>query len=107
MQECVEFLHVGLIIFDLSFNIQLLNKENNMDWFTYIVVFVGCFVITSGCHIHMLNKMDEYIDKHFEYGSKGRKDFESLGTSNFVTLLVLFLLTLVLTAFTLTYMKTM
>ena len=78
-----------------------------MDWFTYIVVFIGCFVITSGLHILMMNKMDEYIDKHFVRGSKGRKDFESLATINGITFLVLFLLTLFLTAFTLIYMKTM
>ena len=78
-----------------------------MDWFTYIVVFVGCFVITSGCHILMMNKMDEYIDKHFEYGSNGRKDFESLGTMNGITFLILFVLTLGLTAFIMLRMQTM
>ena len=70
-----------------------------MDWFTYIVVFTGCFVITSGCHILMMNKIDEYVDKHFEYGSKGRKDFENLATLNGITFLILFVLTLGFTAF--------
>ena len=78
-----------------------------MDWFTYIVVFVGCFVMTSGLHILMMNKMDEYIDKHFEYGSKGRKDFENLATMNGITFLILFVLTLGLTAFILFYIQTM
>ena len=78
-----------------------------MDWFTYIVVFIGCFVITSGCHILMMNKMDECIDKHFEYGSKGRKDFESLTTINGFTFLILFIFTLGLTAFIMLRIQTM
>ena len=78
-----------------------------MDWFTYIVVFIGCFVITSGCHILMMNKMDEYIDKYFEYGSKGRKDFESLVTLNGITFLILFVLTLGFTAFIMLRIQTM
>ena len=78
-----------------------------MDWFTYIVVFVGCFVITSGLHILMMNKMDEYIDKYFEYGSEERKDFGSLETFNLFTLLVLFLLTLTLSAFIMLRIQTM
>ena len=78
-----------------------------MDWFTYIVVFIGCFVITSGCHIHKMNKMDEYIDKHFEQGSKRRKDFESLATLNGITLLILFVLTLGFTAFIMLHIQTM
>ena len=78
-----------------------------MHWFTYIVVFIGCFVITSGCHILMMNKMDEYIDEHFEYGSKGRKDFESLGTLNGITFLILFILTLGFTGFTMLHIQTM
>lgn len=75
-----------------------------MDWFTHIVVFVGCFVMTSGLHILMMNKMDEYIDKHFE---KGCKDFESLATLNGITFLILFVLTLGLTAFIMLYIQTM
>ena len=78
-----------------------------MDWFTYIVVFIGCFVMTSGLHILMMNKMDEYIDKHFEHGSKGSKDFESLGTINVITFLILFILTLGLTAFIMFRIQTM
>ena len=78
-----------------------------MDWFTCIVVFIGCFVITSGCHILMMNKMDEHIDKHFEKGSKGRKDFENLGTLNGITFLILFVLTLGLTAFIMLRIQTM
>lgn len=78
-----------------------------MDWFTYIVVFIGCFVITSGCHILMMNKMDEYIDEHFEHGSKGRKDFESLATLNGITFLILFVLTLGLTGFIMLHIQTM
>ena len=78
-----------------------------MNLFTCIVVFIGCFVITSGCHIHMMNKMDEYIDKHFEQGSKRRKDFESLGTINGITFLILFVLTLGLTGFIMLRIQTM
>ena len=78
-----------------------------MDWFTYIVVFIGCFVITSGCHILMMNKMEEYVDEHFEYGSKGRKDFENLATLNGITFLILFVLTLGFTAFIMLYIQTM
>ena len=78
-----------------------------MDWFTCIVVFIGCFVITSGLHIHMMNKLDEYVDEHFEYGSKGRKDFESLATLNGITFLILFVLTLGLTAFIMLRIQTM
>ena len=78
-----------------------------MHWFTYIVVFIGCFVITSGCHILMMNKMDEYIDEHFEYGSKGRKDFENLATLNGITFLILFILTLGFTGFTMLHIQTM
>lgn len=78
-----------------------------MDWFTYIVVFVGCFVMTSGLHILMMNKMDEYIDKHFVRGSKERKDFENLATLNGITFLILFILTLGLTAFIMLRMQTM
>ena len=78
-----------------------------MDWFTCIVVFIGCFVMTSGLHILMMNKMDEYIDKHFEHGSKGRKDFESLATLNGITFLILFVLTLCLTAFIMLRIQTM
>ena len=78
-----------------------------MDWFTCIVVFIGCFVMTSGLHILMMNKMDEYIDKHFEHGSKGRKDFESLATLNGITFLILFVLTLCLTAFNMLRIQTM
>ena len=78
-----------------------------MDWFIYIVVFIGCFVMTSGLHILMMNKMDEYIDKHFEYGSKGRKDFESLATINGITFLILFVLTSGLTAFIMLRIQTM
>ena len=78
-----------------------------MDWFTYIVVFIGCFVITSGCHILMMNKMDEYIDKHFEQGSKGRKDFENLATLDGITFLILFILTLGLTGFIMLHIQTM
>lgn len=78
-----------------------------MDWFTYIVVFVGCFVITSGCHIHMMNKLDEYVDKHFEQGCEGRKDFESVATLNGITFLILFVLTLGLTAFIMLHIQTM
>lgn len=78
-----------------------------MDWFTYIVVFIGCFVITSGLHILMMNKMDEYIDKHFEHGSKGRKDFENLATLNGITFLILFVLTLCLTGFIMLHIQTM
>ena len=78
-----------------------------MDWFTYIVVFIGCFVITSGCHILMMNKMDEYIDKNFVRGSKGRKDLENLATLNGITFLILFILTLGLTAFIMFRIQTM
>lgn len=78
-----------------------------MDWFTYIVVFVGCFVMTSGLHILMMNKMEEYVDKHFVRGSKGRKDFESLATLNGITFLILFVLTLGLTAFIMLRIQTM
>ena len=78
-----------------------------MEWFTYIVVFIGCFVITSGCHILMMNKMDEYIDEYFVRGSKGCKDFESLATINGITFLILFVLTLGLTAFIMLYIQTM
>ena len=78
-----------------------------MDWFTYIVVFIGCFVITSGFHILMMNKMDEYLDKHFVRGCKGRKDFESLATLNGITFLILFVLTLGFTAFIMLRIQTM
>lgn len=78
-----------------------------MEWFTCIVVFIGCFVMTSGCHILMMNKMDEYVDKHFEHGSKGSKDFESLLTLNGITFLILFILTLGLTAFIMLRIQTM
>ena len=78
-----------------------------MNLFTCIVVFIGCFVITSGLHILMMNKMEEYVDEHFEYGSKGRKDFESLVTLNGITFLILFVLTLGLTAFIMLRMQTM
>ena len=78
-----------------------------MDWFTYIVVFIGCFVITSGCHILMMNKLDEYIDKHFGRGSEGHRDFESLATLNGITFLILFVLTLGLTAFIMLRIQTM
>ena len=78
-----------------------------MDWFTYIVVFIGCFVITSGLHILMMNKMEEYVDKYFEQGSKGCKDFESLATLNGITFLILFVLTLGLTGFIMLRMQTM
>ena len=78
-----------------------------MDWFTYIVVFIGCFVITSGLHILMMNKMEEYVDKYFEYGSNGRKDFENLATINGITFLILFVLTLGLTAFIMLRIQTM
>ena len=78
-----------------------------MDWFTYIVVFIGCFVMTSGLHILMMNKMEEYVDEHFEYGSNGRKDFENLATINGITFLILFVLTLGLTAFIMLYIQTM
>ena len=78
-----------------------------MDWFTYIVVFVGCFVMTSGLHIFMMNKMEEYVDKHFEQGCEGRKDFENLATMNGITFLILFVLTLGLTSFTMLYIQTM
>lgn len=78
-----------------------------MDWFTYIVVFIGCFVMTSGLHILMMNKMEEYIDKHFVRGSKGHKDFESLATINGITFLILFVLTLGLTAFIMLHIQTM
>lgn len=78
-----------------------------MDWFTYIVVFIGCFVITSGFHILMMNRIDEYIDKHFVLGSKGRKDFESLATINGFTFLILFVLTLGFTAFIMLHIQTM
>ena len=78
-----------------------------MNLFTCIVVFIGCFVITSGCHILMMNKMEEYVDKHFVRGCKGRKDFESLGTINGITFLILFILTLGLTAFIMLRIQTM
>ena len=78
-----------------------------MNLFTCIVVFIGCFVMTSGLHILMMNKMDECIDKHFEHGSKGCKDFESLATLNGITFLILFILTLGFTAFIMLRMQTM
>lgn len=78
-----------------------------MDWFTYIVVFVGCFVMTSGLHILMMNKMEEYVDKYFEQGSKGREDFDNLATMNGITFLILFVLTLGFTAFIMLRMQTM
>lgn len=78
-----------------------------MDWFTYIVVFIGCFVMTSGFHIFMMNKMEEYVDKHFEYGSEGRKDFESFLLPNCITLGLLFSLTLVASGFIIVRMQTM
>ena len=78
-----------------------------MNLFTCIVVFIGCFVITSGLHILMMNKMEEYVDKHFEQDSKGRKDFENLATLNGITFLILFILTLGLTGFIILRMQTM
>ena len=55
----------------------------------------------------MTNKLDEYIDKHFEHGSKGRKDFENLATLNGITFLILFILTLGFTGFIMLHIQTM
>lgn len=78
-----------------------------MAWFTSVVVFIGCFVMTSGVHIFMMNKMDEYIDKYFEHGSEGRKDFESFLLPNCITLGLLFSLTLVASGFIILNIQTM
>ena len=98
---------VYVLVAEKKYTVVLATEGFNMDWFTYIVVFIGCFVITSGLHILMMNKMEEYVDEHFEYGSKGRKDFESLATLNGITFLILFVLTLGLTAFIMLRMQIM
>lgn len=78
-----------------------------MDWLTYIIVFVGCFAVTSGVHIHMMNKLEEYVDKHFLHSQTGAKDFGSVVVLNMITLLMLFLLTVGFSTFIILRMQTL
>ena len=70
-------------------------------------------VTATNCEPGVTRKILCYSDDlmmceiHFEKGSKGRKDFESLGTINGITFLILFILTLGLTAFIMLHIQTM